>query len=617
MTTSNWAPIQKKLSEVYPSEGASDLVQQIRKLTAGLEKNVAADGGTGFDKLSERDLCLITYANSITSSDKTPLATLTDFITRYGLDELLPDVHILPFYPWDTDRGFSVKDYYEVNPDYGTWDDCLALAKHVRLMYDFVANHASVENPLVQKALIVEHLDEDDPDYQSYLPYKDFVVIYSEENRPSDETLKSLARPRAFPVLTKYRVVKNASGAKAAILGAAQPGETVLGSGYVWTTFSRAKRADGTEDTRQVDLNFRNPAVFLETIKILLFYVEKKGVMIRLDAIGYLWKHLGSSSLHEPECHKLIEVLGDVLRLNAPQAITIAEVNEPQEKAFLYVGTKEHPEADMAYQFSHFSLAIHAVLTGKARYYSDWIETTYDYGGRQFTTALGSHDGLAMKQARELLPEDEFEELARILVEEHSGLANMAILPGGKTIVYEVCATPWNLINNPNVEEDFEVQLNRYLAVTALGLQVPGIPALYFQGLFGAKNYFPEGGLDENRTVNREAFKAEQLYPKLDDPQSHEARVLKAVKNLCAIRQKQPAFNPHTGYQVLKNASPGCVSVLLEASDSNENIITVVNVSASEQALGINLDGNYRDIVSGHSAPANLAPYQVCWLKAV
>ncbi len=594
MTTSNWDQIQNKLSEVYPPKGASDLVQQIRELTADLEKNVVADGSTGFDKLSERDLCLITYANSITSSDKTPLATLTDFITRYGLDQLLPDVHILPFYPWDTDRGFSVKDYYEVNPDYGTWDDCLALAQHVRLMYDFVANHASAENPLVQKALIVEHLDENDPDYQAYLPYKDFVVIYSEENRPSDETLKSLARPRAFPVLTKYRVVKNATGSKAAILGAAQPGETVLGSGYVWTTFSRAKRADGTEDTRQVDLNFRNPAVFLETIKILLFYVEKKGVMIRLDAIGYLWKRLGSSSLHEPECHKLIEVLGDVLRLTAPQAITIAEVNEPQEKAFLYVGTKEHPEADMAYQFSHFSLAIHAVLTGKARYYSDWIETTYDYGGRQFTTALGSHDGLAMKQARELLPEDEFDELARILVEEHSGLANMAFLPGGKKSVYEVCER-----------------------VTALGLQVPGIPALYFQGLFGAKNYFPEGGLDENRTVNREVFKAEELYPKLDDPQSHEARVLKAVKNLCAIRQKQPAFNPHTGYQVLKNASPGCVSMLLEAGDSSHNIITVVNVSASEQPLGINLDGNYRDIVSGHSAPANLAPYQVCWLKAV
>lgn len=612
---SSWDAVREKLEDVYSPQQAGGLVDDIRALGAGLDAGAGKAAETGFERLGPRDLALIAYADSIVGADRSPLATLHDFIVRYGLDEVFPNLHILPFYPWDTDRGFSVKDYYRVNPDYGEWSDCHALAARVRLMFDFVANHASIDNPLVQGALLAEHLDERDPEYAAAAAFRDYVIVYREDQRPGDEQLKSLARPRAFPVLTRYRVVTRADGTHAAVLGAPRPGEAVRGSGYVWTTFSRAPRADGTEDTRQVDLNFRNPAVFLETIRILLFYLQNRAELIRLDAIGYLWKRLGCSSLHEPECHRLIEVVNDVLKLLAPQVITIAEVNEPQEKAFLYLGTEEHPEADMAYQFSHFSMAIHAVLTGRARYYRDWLRSIGRFDGRQFTTVLGSHDGLAMKQARELLPEAEFETLCRILVEEHGGLSNMAVLPGGRKVVYEVCATPWDLINDPNREEDFELQLARFLAVAALGLCVPGIPAIYFQGLVGARNYRPAAGLDENRTVNREVFRAEQLYPLLDREDSREARVLRALTTLCRHRQGQPAFDPHTGFAVIDNASDACVSVRLEARAPGDHLLSLVNVGASPCRPEVPLDGGYVDVLSGMAAPEVLAPYQVCWLR--
>jgi len=616
MNITNWNLILKKLEKVYTRESAVELVEDLQSLTGSPCDATSENTTSGFQELSQGDIALISYADSVTSGTLTPIATLEYFIDRYDLEYQIPIVHILPFYPWDTDRGFSVKNYYQVNPGYGSWDDCKHLSESVRLMYDFVANHASIDNPLVQNALIVEHLDPEDPDYESLLPYQDYVIIYTEEERPSDETLKSLARPRAFPVLTSYRVFKREDGSKRALLGPPQAGEDVIGTGYVWTTFSRAKRADGTEDTRQVDLNFKNPAVFLETIKVLFFYLENKAEVIRLDAIGYLWKRLGSSSIHEPECLRLIEVLNDVLKLTAPQVVTVAEVNEPQEKAFKYVGTKETPGADMAYQFSHFSLAIHAVLTGQAKYYTRWFESTRPFEGRQFTTVLGSHDGLAMKQARELLPEAEFAILTHILVEEHRALPNMGFLPGGEKIIYEVCSTPWNLINNVRSRESFEQQLQRYLAVTALGLCVRGIPALYFQGLFGARNYSPTLGLDENRTINREIFHAESLYPVLDNPETREGQIFRAVLNLCEIRKKEPAFNPHNGFEVIKSPSRPVVAILLKADDPKDNILSVINVGMFAANPGIDIPENYVDILTGENPASMLRPYQVWWLKA-
>ncbi|RIK99970.1 MAG: sugar phosphorylase, partial [Proteobacteria bacterium] len=256
--------------------------------------------------------------------------------------------------------------------------------------------------------------------------------------------------------------------------------------------------------TKQVDLNFANPKVFVEAAKILNFYAEKGAGLIRLDAIGYLWKRLGSSSIHEPEAHALVSAMAEVLALAYPQVITVSEVNEPQDRSFTYLGSSERPEADLVYQFSHFPLAIHAIHTGNAEFYQSWLASMNEVGGRQFVTVLGSHDGMGLKPVRGILPDGELEKLSTLLVEQCGCKPNYAVLPGGSKIIYEICATPWNLVNTSNSRLDFETQLARYSVVLILGLSVRGLPAIYFNGIFGAENYAPSGGLDENRTVNRE-----------------------------------------------------------------------------------------------------------------
>ncbi len=629
MESERWDRIERRLDQLYPKDEAAALLAALRERVASF-----AVRETGSEKWrpSEKDACLVCYANSIESSEAEtpPLSVLRDFIRRYQLAEDFPVVHLLPFCPYDTDRGFSVCDYRRVDPHHGDWTDVAALAEEVRLMFDFVANHASVENPLIQSSLIERHLEETDRDHANLAPYKDFVIAFDEDDRPAAEALASLARPRAAPVLTPYVVAEDGAGIRRALLGNRETAgltgyERVLGSGWVWSTFSRGVDQAGREATRQVDLNYRNPRVFLEAVDILLFYVSRGARIIRLDAIGYLWKKPGSSSLHEEETHELLKTLYDVLALAAPGVLTIAEVNEPQDQVFAYLGSGEEREADQVYQFTHFPLAIQAVLTGRADRYASWLATTGPASGRQFVTVLGSHDGLGLKPVRGILPEEEVRHLLTSLVEEHGGRPNYAVLPGGERIVYEVCATPWQLINNLNRQESFETRLARYRVVVALGLMVRGMPAIYLNGLIGARNYEPGEGLDENRTVNREVFRDGDLVASIDEESGEPRAIFAAVRELLRARRSEPALAPDAPVpeaSVLAGAE--VLRVWLPAREEARSMLALVNVSARahhvETTLPAPLDSGCADLWTGESfaggeVSVGMLPYQVRWLR--
>ncbi len=779
-----WEYIEKVLSEVYGKMEGEELVKELQKLAKTFPKSEGKDLQS---KISEKDAALIIYANSIIDKTgrKKPLQVLEEFIDRFKLKDIFTVVHILPFYPWDTDRGFSVKDYFKVNPEYGDWEDIKRLSKKVRLMFDFVLNHASVENPLVQKALIERHLDKNDPRYKEYEPYKDFVIAYSKEDKPSEELLKKLARPRPNPVLTPYvvyevmedfksedvyvfidasnfiyaakrvgwrvdfeklfyylkfrykatrilffagrigeekqdrffeklreigyelyltdvkffkdgkakadvdsrltlEVMKNIEDFREAIFltgdedyywlfkhlqekgkklrlisfrhntarklrklfGARftpfddfkalfeykKKGRTryaysprgimlkfyqryylrsrgevllkttlkaclgedtlpedrekvvrVLGKGYVWTTFSRPKRPDGTEDTRQVDLNYANPKVFLEAVKIILFYIQKGAKFLRLDATAYLWKELGTPSVHLRKTHLILRSIRAFLDMVAPDVVFIAEVNERQSKVFEYFGDKEQVESDLVYQFTNFALALYSLLYRDGRLYAKWYKTTKVAEGRQFITVLGSHDGMGVKPLRDLLTTDEIEEFAQRLVKEHGGLPNFAFLPGGRKIVYEVCSTPWNLINGEKWKG--EEALRRYFLIVALGLMVKGLPAFYINGLFGAKNYFPQGGLDENRTVNRQIFTKQELFPKLE--KGFHAEVLKKLVEILKVRASLPYFSPWKYFPEVSALNGGKVLKFEVKEKGDTKFLTLYNLSEKKQKVDL------------------------------
>ena len=558
------------------------------------------------------DVALIAYADSIRGAGGSPLAALRRFVRRSLPAGSINTLHLLPFFPWDTDRGFSVQDYRAVDPRNGNWSEIEALARDfAHLMVDLVINHASLDNPLVQGALT------GDP------RYRDFVIRYDDGAQPDAEALAKLTRPRPDPVLTQYYVVAT-GGHKRATFDSRSGGRT---GGWVWTTFSRPPNADGSAATRQVDLNFRNPRVLLEMLDVLLCYRGHGADWVRLDAVGYMWKALGTPSIHHPNTHRMLQVLRDALAGRA-DLVSVAEVNEPHDTILPYLGSADAGvESDLVYQFAHFPLAVHALLSGDAGHYKRWLGTLEPFAGRQFITVFGSHDGMGRKPVIGLLPDADLERLVTMLAAEHGALPNYARQAGGGRIIYELCATPWSLINRADAEEPLQLQVDRYAACAALGLTLRGVPAFYINGLLGVPNRLDPGQLDENRSINREQFDEQALYAELDDRGSQMRRVLKRLLHLIAVRAAEPAFAPGGPPLQVLDSPPAVVAVVADCC--GRRVVALTNVSAVPQRIALDTalfpgQRAVRELITGAewTVPAvpvwelPLKPYEVLWLAA-
>jgi glycosidase len=255
-------------------------------------------------RLTERDAFLITYGDQIKEPGRHPLQVLADFLETH-LQDVISGVHLLPFYPFSSDDGFSVIDYRQVDPRLGDWDDVARFSRNFRLMFDAVINHISRQSAWFQGFLRGE------------APYTGYFIAVD-----PDIDLSQVVRPRALPLLTRV--------------------ESVDGPRYVWTTFSQD----------QIDLNYANPQVLLEIIDLLLFYVERGAEVIRLDAIAYLWKEIGAPCIHLPQTHRVVKLFRAVLDAVAPGVILITETNVPHAENISYFGdllpgprgTAQYPE---------------------------------------------------------------------------------------------------------------------------------------------------------------------------------------------------------------------------------------------------------------------------------
>ena len=290
----------------------------------------------------------------------------------------------------------------------------------------------------------------------------------------------------------------------------------------------------------------------------------------------------------------------------SPSTVVIAEVNEPNSKLLPYLGRgKGHEECDMVYQFASYAMATHAVLRGKSTWYRTLVETSSQFRGCQYVTLLGSHDGMAMKQAAELLPSEELAWLGKTLGgEPRNCLVNYASKPGGVKIVYECCGTPWGIINGQGSMEDDAastqvVKLARYLAVVGAGLSLRGMPAIYINGLLCADNFLPDDGLDENRTILRQRILPKQLES-LTREGAYGNRALKGIMYLFESL-KHPDVKEHVASYapdpvVLAAQQDEVLCVRLDALNvSAATMVLAVNFSEKEQSLQVTQDVLFAD----------------------
>ena len=583
------ARIREHLEFLYGKEPANRLWPDLERLLSGFRQrnpNLAQK----VSRLGHADAILITYGDQFQEPARPPLGSLAEFAATH-LDEIFSGIHILPFYPYSSDDGFSVIDYRAVDPALGSWDHIALLGKRFRLMFDAVINHISRESDWFQGFIKGE------------APYKDYFISLD----PSTD-LSMVVRPRALPLLTLV--------------------ETRDGEKHVWTTFS--------DD--QIDLDYKNPAVLLEVVEVLLEYVERGAEIIRLDAIAYLGKEPGTPSIHLPQTHRMVKLFRAILDAVALGVILITETNVPHAENISYFGAPlpveeqgEGPvrgdEAQLVYQFPLAPLVLHSFHSADARVLTYWaadLETPFP--SATYFNFIASHDGIGVRPAEGLLSPDQIQALVQRTLD-HGGQVSYKTNLDGSRSVYELNITLYDWLNNPQ-EPVIDVDVRRFIASQVILLSLTGVPGIYVHSLFGSRNCqrcVQETG--RARSINREKFRKMELERALADPQYREARVFSAYRSWLLARRDHPAFHPH-GKQRLLALHEQVFALLRESPAGDEQIICLVNVSPDLQSVEVNaeqyqlVEGEvWRDLIGGDKFHARegrlrltIEAYQSLWL---
>ncbi len=527
--------------------------------------------------LTERDSLLITYADQLSERGVPPLETLTEFCEEQ-LAGVTSGIHLLPFFPSSSDDGFSVIDYRQVDPALGCWKDIRRLRRNFHLMFDAVLNHVSAESGWVKR------FQQGDPRFQEH-----FIQV------TKNLDLSQVARPRTSPLATEL--------------------ETVSGPRQVWTTFS----AD------QIDLNYANPQVLLEMIDVVLFYVAQGADLIRLDAAAYLWKQSGTSCIHLPQTHGIIQLLRAVLNQASPGVKLVTETNVPHQENISYFGDGKN-EAQLVYNFALPPLILHTFHTSNAGRLAAWA------GGLKlpsrevtFLNFLASHDGIGLNPVRGILTDLEIDRLVKQTIS-HGGLVSYKKNTDGTESPYELNINFFDALSDPEGGEAQKVQVDRFSAAHALMFSLQGIPGIYFHSLFGSRGW--REGADfsgKNRTINRQKFAREQFEGELKVSGSLRRQVFDRLTGLLRIRALQPAFDPSGESWVLETRGP-FFAVVRTSPKGDSRVLCLQNVSAQNQSVHLHAPGSdpglqdwtYDLIRAGRvdekHGEIRLDPYQTAWL---
>ena len=549
--------------------------------TASTASPPANTAGHDAPTWSEKDQWGICYGDSILDEGTPPLAVLDTFLQSY-LGDAISGVHVLPFFPWSSDDGFSVIHYREVNSELGEWAHIQTLASHYDLMADLVLNHVSRES-----LWFVDYLT-------GSLPGRDYFI----EVDP-DTDVSQVTRPRSSPLLV--------------------PISTRRGTRHVWATFS--------ED--QIDLNFENPDVLLEFVGILLFYLQQGVRIIRLDAVAFLWKRLGTSCIHLPETHTVVRLLRAIVDEIAPGTLLITETNVPHAENISYFGlerlAKGAPdEAHMVYQFALPPLLLHTLTRGEATTIQTWLNSLPVLPEQcTYLNFTASHDGIGVRPLEGLLPDHERDALLE-LMHRFGGFVSMRSNPDGSDTPYEINITWFEAMCGTRRGPD-PWQIARFLCSQAIMLSLQGIPALYIHTRTGTLNDVE--GVERSgrlRSINRRRWQLDELALLLESPSPPTHAVFHALHRLLVQRRQEPCFHPNAPQRVIETP-PELLAIERGPLRNGRRLLALYNVTDVKFDLAHAGDALNQALTQYHWQPLDpltahheetLPPYAVRWLAA-
>lgn len=553
------ARIRDLLTRLYDAPTAEKMTGRI------IASYPAAAPGSGRRPFKGSDSVLITYADTLRRDGERPLVTLRRFV-----DEQVPEishVHLLPFFAASGDGGFAVVDFDEVDPPLGTWEDVTALAGSRRLMVDLVLNHASVESEWFRRFLAA------DPEYQDW-----FHIV-----APGTD-LSSVFRPRTHPLATPFPARDGTVG--------------------VWTTFS----------PQQADLDFSHPPVLEEMIRVMMSYVERGASVIRLDAVGYVWKEIGTSCLHHPKSHLVVRLLRAVLDHAAPEVVLVTETNVPHADNVSYFGSGDD-EAQMVYNFSLPPLVLDAFLRQDTSILTRWAAGLDHPGEGTFLNFLASHDGIGLTPVHGLLPDEAIDDMAT-LTEAAGGRWSGRSTGDGAVRPYEINMGFIDALGMKDGSEPGDV-VGRFLAAVSIQMSLLGVPGVYIHSALGTRSWWegPET-TGHPRSINRPRLDADEVSRELGEGGSLRAVVLAGHRRMLAVRAGSEAFDP-SGDQEIHDLEAGIFSTVRTAGDAEAWCVT--NVTSAPQVVDpppcwggprhCLFDGSTED------GPVRLPPYGYRWYE--
>jgi sucrose phosphorylase len=523
---------------------------------------------------SERDAVLITYGDTLQDGQHKPLDLLQDFLANH-MEGVVNGVHILPFFPFSSDDGFAVTDYRAVNSSLGEWSDIARIASRFHLMSDLVLNHVSSQGAWFNSYR------------QGHEPFNTFFF----EGDPKDD-LSDVVRPRTTPLLQKI--------------------ETRDGPRHVWCTFSHD----------QIDLNFANPEVLLEMLRIIRMHIDKGVRILRLDAVAFIWKVPGTPCIHLPETHAIVQLLRLLCDYASETVVLLTETNVPRTENLSYFGNRN--EAHAVYNFPLPPLVLHAMQSGTAKYLHHWQSTMPPAQlGCAYLNFTASHDGIGMRPAEGVLPPEEKDRMIET-ARKTGALVSMRAMPDGTESAYELNCSLFDVMRQTFKGHD-AFHLERFVCSQTIPMSLEGIPAIYIHSMLATpSDHDAVVRRGMNRAINRHRWHYPDLLDRLEDPASDQHRVMTRLIERFKLRSKQPAFHPNATQFTLR-LDDRLFGVWRQSLDRYQSIFAIHNVSdetvlVSPGEINLIQDDDWFDLITGDEILASgtdipFSPYQCRWIS--
>ena len=489
-------------------------------------------------KINENTSLLICYGNSVTDGSKKSLKVFNSFYKKH-LKSNFDTVHFLPFYPSSSDSGFAVKDHYKIEPRLGSWSDVKKIAKNCNVMADLVINHSSARGLWFSNFL------------KNKSPGKDYFFTV-DKNFNS----KKVVRPREHKLLKKINLSNQIK--------------------YLWRTFS----------PDQIDLNFKNPKVLIRFIKIIFNLINNGIRIFRLDAIAYLWKENGNTCINHTNTHNIIKLIRLVCNLLKTECIIITETNLPEKENLSYFGNND--EANWIYNFSLAPILVFSLLFEDSNKITEWSSNfPITKLNNNYLNFIASHDGIGMRPIEGILNTNKQKKFFNRL-KKNGGEFSYRKIPGKKKKVYEANITLFNAFKYSDFDKSGIFGFERYMAAHTIMISFDGIPAIYFNSMFGNSNDNSKYIISGNkRDLNRYRWNKDKIEDYLKDQNSKQNKYYKNISNILAIRRKQKAFHPNAIRKTLK-LGPNFFGIKRVSTDNKQSIYCITNMTSKLQLLKVN-----------------------------